>query len=267
VSERPFAGKTVVISGATGGIGEATAHLLAAQGADLILFGPSGSALMDLKTAVGDRWGARAVGVEGSVVSADDVQTVADLVDSTFDGRLDSLVNNAGVTHDLSPLADLPFAEWRRVLEVNLDGTFRMSQALLPALRASGAGAIVNVASFGGLTPFPKKGAYSVSKAGIHMLTQVMAVEEGPHNVRVNAIAPGPIETDMTTYLHAHPDVKQLVLQQIALGRLGTAQEAAELIVFLASEQARFLTGAVVPIGGGMLSLPQGPGSPYHVGG
>ena len=260
-----FNGKVALVTGASRGIGRATALLLAQRGCSVALLARSRDDLNAVRVEI-EALGQRAfvapvsisdeLAVEGAVAEA-----VASL------GRLDILINNAGVTHDATLLSDLSLDEWRRVLATNLDGSFLVTRACLPHLRTSGAGAIVFNGSMSGETPFPRKGAYSVSKAGIASLTKLLAAEEGPNNIRVNALAGGPIETDMTEYLHSHPEVRRVLLYQIPLARMGTAEETAEALVFLTSDEARFLTGAVIPFAGGMVTLPQGPDhNPYYVG-
>jgi NAD(P)-dependent dehydrogenase (short-subunit alcohol dehydrogenase family) len=258
-----LAGKVALITGASGGIGRASALLFARRGARVALFDVDAAALEAAAAdviAAGGPGSAKAI--VGSVSHAEDVERAVATTVERF-GQLDVLVNNAGVTQDFSRLADMTPEAYRRVMSVNLDGSWLACHLAMPHLRAR-RGAVVNIGSLGGNVPFPKKGAYCVSKAAIHMLTQVLAAEEGPSGVRVNAIAPGPIATPMTAYLQTNAEMNDMIVDNIPLGRMGTPEETAELIAFLASDEAGFLSGAVIPFNGGMLALPTGTGSPYH---
>ena len=168
-------------------------------------------------------------------------------------GRLDVLVNNAGISQTGVPIADLPAEDWERMLRINLSGPFYLIKAVLPHMRQRRSGHIVNLSS--NVTQrFPATyGAYTVSKAGVDALTRVLAKEEGPNGIRVNAIAPGPIATDMFAQALAvmGPERAEAFVKSIPLGRTGQPEEIASAVRFLVSDAASYLTGQVVYVNGG----------------
>lgn len=166
-------------------------------------------------------------------------------------GRLDVLVNSAGI-REITPMLDLELAEWRRVLAVNLDGVFNTSQAFARAVRDLGTPAvIVNVASVAGLMGVPDRAAYVASKHGVVGLTKEMAMELGPLGIRVNAIAPGSVRTPLTERYFSDPALVERLNASHPLGRVAAPEEIAAAILFAASDDAGFMTGAVLPVDGG----------------
>jgi NAD(P)-dependent dehydrogenase (short-subunit alcohol dehydrogenase family) len=241
-----FAGKTAFITGAGSGIGRATANLIAREGAlRLVLLDQNADALRQLEFDC-------AVDVLAGNV-ADPAFWAS--VDS---GRIDHAVINAGVA-GAGLIADLDFAEWRRILSVNLDGAFLSLQAALRAVRDGGS--IVTVASAAGLKPEPGVAAYAASKAGLIQLTKVAAKEAAARQVRVNAIAPGGVETPVWDAVPMFADrareigrdaaFRELAAMATPLGRYATAEEVAEQIAFLLSDQAATITGSVLVSDGG----------------
>lgn len=168
-------------------------------------------------------------------------------VEQTF-GRLDILVNNAGVA-DFGPLAETDFARWRRVMETNLDGVFLMSQTCLALLSARG-GAIVNIASISGLRASTLRIAYGTSKAAVIHLTKQQAAELGEVGIRANCVCPGPVDTKLALAVHS-PEIRAAYHDAIPLNRYGSEREIADVIYFLASERASYVTGQIVASDGG----------------
>jgi NAD(P)-dependent dehydrogenase (short-subunit alcohol dehydrogenase family) len=241
-----FAGKTVVITGAGSGIGRATANLIAREGASrLVLLDQNADALRQLEFDC-------AVDVLAVNVADPAFWASADL------GEIDHAVINAGVA-GAGLIADLDFAEWRRILSVNLDGAFLSLQAALRAVRDGGS--IVTVSSAAGLKPEPGVAAYAASKAGLIQLTKVAAKEAAARQVRVNAIAPGGVETPVWDAVPMFADrareigrdaaFRELAAMATPLGRYATAEEVAEQIAFLLSDQAATITGSVLVSDGG----------------
>ena len=171
-----------------------------------------------------------------------------DAVTSAF-GGLHGLVNNAGVA-DFGPIEDTSFERWRTVMATNLDGVFLVSQAAIGALRASGSGAIVNIASISGLRASTLRVAYGTSKAGVIQLTLQQAVELGEYNIRANAICPGPVRTKLAMAVHTQ-DIIDAYHDAIPLNRYGSEQEIAQAICFLLSPEASYITGQVLSADGG----------------
>jgi meso-butanediol dehydrogenase/(S,S)-butanediol dehydrogenase/diacetyl reductase len=231
-----------LITGAARGIGLATATLFHAEGRRVVLLDRDTE---ELATAAATLPSALSVTCDVSIPKQV-AQAVAEVEQSC--GRLDILVNNAGVA-DFGPLAETDFARWRRVMDTNLDGVFLMSQACLPLLSARG-GAIVNIASISGLRASTLRIAYGTSKAAVIHLTKQQAAELGEVGIRANCVCPGPVNTKLALAVHS-PEIRAAYHDAIPLNRYGTEREIAEVICFLASERASFVTGQVVASDGG----------------
>jgi 3alpha(or 20beta)-hydroxysteroid dehydrogenase len=236
-------GRTALITGGASGIGAATAALFAREGAVV--------GVLDRKLAA-DADVAHCYEVDvrdGDAVT----QSVNAFAETT--GRLDILVNNAG-SGDLRPLHTLDDKTWHRLIDVNLTGTFNGMRAAIPLMLAAGRGAIVNNASVSGFTPTRNEAAYSAAKAGVIALTKSGALEYGP-TVRVNCVAPGHVATPLTAPVWEHfPDVFGPIAQSLPLRRVGTPEEIAEVMLFLASDRASYITGQTIVVDGGA-TLPQ----------
>ena len=231
-----------LITGAARGIGLATATLFHAEGRRVVLLDRDTE---ELATAAATLPSALSVTCDVSIPKQV-AQAVAEVEQSC--GRLDILVNNAGVA-DFGPLAETDFARWRRVMDTNLDGVFLMSQACLPLLSAR-CGAIVNIASISGLRASTLRIAYGTSKAAVIHLTKQQAAELGEVGIRANCVCPGPVNTKLALAVHS-PEIRAAYHDAIPLNRYGTEREIAEVICFLASERASFVTGQVVASDGG----------------
>ena len=244
-------GKVAIVTGAGSGIGRATALRLGAEGAQV--------ACVDLGID-GARETARAIDALRSqalalAVDVTDAAACARMLADTLArfGRLTTLVNSAGVrpvAADTTP----PPEEWRRVIEVNLTGTYLPSRAALPALRASGAGSITNLASIYGLVGGSMAPSYAASKGGVANLTRQLALNWAPA-VRVNCVCPGVIETPMTESLRRDPAWTEQILRRYPLGRFGQPEEIAAAILYLASDEAAYVTGVALPVDGGYTAI------------
>ena len=235
--------KVVLITGASGGIGKAIAKKFAAAGAEVALndIAPSEEALKSFSQEIGAKY------FLADVSKLEKVEKMVEEIQKEF-GRLDVLVNNAGITQDRT-LAKMTKEEWQRVIDINLTGVFNCSKAALPLL-IQNQGNIINISSLVGQRGNFGQTNYAAAKAGIIGFTKSLAKEVGRLGVRVNAIAPGFIETRLTENLP--PEVTETVKKFTPLGRFGKPEEVANLIFFLASDQANFITGAVVNIDGGL---------------
>ena len=234
-----------LITGAARGIGLATATLFHAEGRRVVMLDRDAD---ELEAAAATLPGAMTVTCDVSIPQQV-AQAVAE-VEQTC-GRLDILVNNAGVA-DFGPLAETDFARWRRVMDTNLDGVFLMSQACLTLLSARG-GAIVNIASISGLRASTLRVAYGTSKAAVIHLTKQLAYTNAEYGIRANCVCPGPVNTKLALAVHS-PEIRAAYHDAIPLNRYGTEREIAEVICFLASERASFVTGQVVASDGGFES-------------
>ena len=238
-----LAGKVALVTGSSSGIGEATARSLAAAGAAVVI---NSSSSVEAGKAVADSL-PEAVYVQASVADAAACQALVDATLAQY-GRLDILVNNAGTTK-LIPHADLDAATdevWDKILSTNLMGTWHMTRSSVPALKASGAGSVINVTSVAGLRQAGSSIPYAVSKAGINHLTKLLANVLGPE-IRVNAVAPGLVDTPWTADWAA---ARERVTAQAPLKRPARPEDVAEAIMGLV--QAGFVTGQVVTVDGGM---------------
>jgi 3-oxoacyl-[acyl-carrier protein] reductase len=244
-----FDGKVALVTGAARGIGQATALKLAAGGADLALCDVQVEWLAETKEKV-EALGRRAEVFTMNVAdSAAVTQAVSD-VEKAF-GRIDVLVNNAGITRD-GLLMRMGEEDWDAVLDINLKGAFLCTKAVSRIMMKQRSGAIVNVASIIGLIGNAGQGNYSASKAGLIAFTKTVAKELAARNIRANAVAPGFIRTKMTDALTE--DVQQKMLDAIPLKKFGEPEDVANVIAFLASDEAAYVSGQVLTVCGGMVT-------------
>lgn len=242
-------GQTVIVTGASRGIGRACAFAFAKAGANVLVHGTNMNALESLADELSGI-DAQVLPFAGDVADPDTAPAIAELAVDRF-GRIDVLVNNAGINTRSSTLAML-LEDWQRVLDVNLNGTLHFCRAVLPTMIEQTRGSIVNVSSTTAKTPHKNAApAYGASKAAVNYLTIHLAHEMAPHNVRVNAVCPGPVETDMSQQWSAA--YREQVTSGVPLGRLGSPEEIARIVMFLATDASTFVTGATLNANGGTL--------------
>jgi len=245
-------GKVALVAGAGGGIGGAGAEALAREGAAVFCTDRDGAAAEATAArirAAGGRAAASALDVCDR--AANDMAVAA--VVREF-GRLDIMLESAGISHRLNFL-DLDAETWDRIIAVNLTGMFHLGQAAARQMVKQGGGSIINVTSQLAEVARPERAAYVASKGGGRSLTQAMALELAPHGIRVNAIAPGPTLTGLTRASYADPERRRATIAQIPLGRLGEPEDIIGAILFLASDESRWVTGSTVTVDGGYLVL------------
>jgi 3-oxoacyl-[acyl-carrier protein] reductase len=240
-------GQVAIVTGASRGIGRAIAMRLAANGAAVVLHGTNEALLGGLSGEISAQ-GGKAVFLAGDVADERTAHAAMDLARDSF-GRLDLLVNNAGI-NTRAPTLEMPIEDWKRVLDVNLNGTLHFCRAVLPWMIAQRSGRIVNVSSTTAKTAHRNAApAYGASKAAVNYLTMHLANEMARHNIRVNAVCPGPVLSDMTDQWD--DEYRKRVEGGVPLGRLGTPLEIADVVVFLASEMSGFITGETINANGG----------------
>ena len=259
-------GKVVVITGGASGIGRACALRLAAEGAEIMIADLVTSRCEEAAEEIRRTTNGRALFVETNVCEENDIEALADKTMAEF-GRIDCLIAAAGVsnagyvsgeTGDTDPdfdssLLSADVADWNRVLQINLTGVMLSDRAIARRMvEAENGGTIVNIASTAARIALPGAADYCVSKAGVEMLTRVFAMEMLEHNIRVNAIGPGFIETPMTQGLQDTNEGKEMMLSMTPMGRLGVAPEMANTALFLACEESSFTTGQILFPNGGI---------------
>ncbi len=250
MSEFSLEGKVAVITGASRGIGRAIALRLAGAGARVVVSSRTLAHVQPVADEIAAA-GGRALAVQAHVGHMEDVEALVEQTLTAF-GRLDIAVNNAATNPHFGPLLTADEGQWDKILDINAKGAFRVCKAVVPTMEAQGGGKIVNMSSIAGLRPSPGMGVYSISKAAIIALTQVLAQELGPANIQVNAIAPGVIKTRFSQVLWQTPQIAEPMLASLPSGRFGEPDDVAGLAHFLASPASDYVTGAVFVVDGGM---------------
>ncbi len=242
--------QAAIVTGSGRGIGHAIAARLAAEGARILVADICGERACEGARALRES-GFTAEAVEADVTRPEHARRMVEIAVAAF-GRLDVLVNNAGVGLN-RPFLETTLEEWERTLRVNLTGTFLCSQAAARVMKESGGGRIVSIASISGERGAQNRSAYGASKAGVIQLTRVMALELAPYGIRVNAVAPGPVVTDMTNVTHTQA-IRRTYNARIPLKRYAQSSEIAAAVAFLASGDAAFITGHTLDVDGGFIS-------------
>jgi NAD(P)-dependent dehydrogenase (short-subunit alcohol dehydrogenase family) len=242
----PASSKVALVTGAARGIGLATAKRFLAEGFRVALLDIEGELLNGAVAGLADADNTLALHCD--VSDARGVAAAIDTVNKRF-GRLDALINNAGIAV-FAPIMETSDADWRRIMEVNLTGPFLCTKAAAPLMREHGGGAIVNITSISAVRASTLRSAYGTSKAGLAHLTKQLAVELASLGIRVNAVAPGPVETAMAKAVHT-PEIRADYHDAIPLNRYGLEEELAEAIFFLCSDRSSYITGQILAVDGG----------------
>jgi NAD(P)-dependent dehydrogenase (short-subunit alcohol dehydrogenase family) len=248
----PLAGKRALITGASRGIGRTIALVMAEAGAAVAVTARS---LADLQTLAAEveAKGGRAYPVVCDVADPKQVGEMVTAVQSAF-GGVDILVNNAATNPHFGPLLTAEESQWDKTFDVNVKGYMRMIQACVPAMVARGGGKIINLASIAGLRGQPGMGVYAVTKAGVLMLTQVLAEELAFENIQINAIAPGFINTRFSQAIWSNPAINEAILKAIPQQRMAEPEELTGIALYLASPASSFTTGATFTVDGGQMA-------------
>ena len=244
-------GKVALISGGAGGIGAATAKLLAKEGAAVVI----GDILEDegrAAEAMIAESGGKALFVTLDVTSEESWRSAVEVAIASF-GKLDILVNNAGVSHRAG-VEETTSEAWDKVMEVNVKGVFLGTQAAIPEMRKAGGGSIINISSIYGLIGSETSAAYHASKGAVRIFNKSTAIQYASENIRANSVHPGFIDTPMTRAHHDNPSIHEERVAKMPLGRMGQPEDIAAGILYLASDESSFVTGAELVIDGGMTS-------------
>lgn len=244
-------GRVALITGAGSGLGLATAQAFAGAGARVAI----NDVRLDAAEAAAAGLGESHMAVGGDVSKEEAVASMVALVEDRM-GGIDILVNNAGMPDSFVPTVEQPLSHWQKLIDVHLTGTYLVSKTVAPGMIGRGrGGAILNLNSIAGVVGLPVRTAYSAAKAGIGMLTRVLGCEWGPHGIRVNAVAPGYMMTPLTEKLIAEGkiDVRR-IRRRTPMGAMGTADDIAQAMLFLASDRAKFITGVTLPVDGGYMA-------------
>lgn len=248
MEENSLLNKVAIVTGGTRGIGRSVVIALAKEGADLVFTYIKSQNLADSLIEEVDRIGRRAIPVQMDVRDFESSKMLVERVKEEF-GRIDILVNNAGITRDRS-LMMMSKEDWLDVIDTDLTGVFNITRACIITFLKQKEGNIVNISSLSGIHPLPGQVNYAAAKAGVIGFTKSLAKEVAPYNIRVNVVAPGFIETDMIEKLGEKYRARLIGI--IPVGRFGTPEEVARVVVFLVSNKSQYITGQVIQIDGGM---------------
>ena len=243
-----FLNKVVIVTGGARGIGRSIVLALCKEGADCAFTYTKNPSAAESLTKEIQRIGRRAVPFQLDVRDFEGTKKFVEEVKKEF-GRIDILVNNAGITRDKS-LMMMNKVDWCEVIDTDLTGVFNTTRACIITFLKQKSGNVVNIASVSGIRPLPGQVNYAAAKAGVIGFTKSLAKEVAPHNIRVNAVAPGFVDTDMTAALSETQ--REKAMNMIPLGRFGTSDEVAQAVAFLVSEASRYITGQVIQIDGGL---------------
>lgn len=243
-----LADKVAVITGAAGGMGKADALLFVKEGAKVAITDLQEDKLKDVVAEI-EALGGEAIGIKHNVASEKDWVRVVDETVKKF-GKIDILVNNAGISN-ATPFMDMTVEGWEKTMSINVTSIFLGQKYVIPHMIEAGGGSIINISSIAGLTGGSGAGPYTASKGAVRMLTKATAVDFAKHNIRCNSVHPGFIETPMTVDMFKDEKMAQWFQSMTPLPRLGKAEDIANGVLFLASDESSYITGVELPIDGG----------------
>lgn len=248
-----FTDKTVIVTGASRGIGEAIAKGFARAGADLVLVSRNLSVLKRVAREI-EGLGRKALPVSADLRNPEEIEKVVEFSLKVFP-RIDVLINNAGISPVLKKAEEMNLKEWDDIIRVNLTGTFLFCQAVGKVMIQQREGKIINMISVGAVVAFPRQIAYCATKGAILQLTKVLAIEWARHNIRVNAIGPAYLETELTKGMRESKIISEDLIRKTPMGRFGKPEEIVGAALYLASDSSSYITGQPLFIDGGWLAL------------
>ena len=246
-------GDVCAVTGALGGMGTEICREFARNGASVVLLDLDKEEVDKAATALAEEFGVRATGYKMNACDEDEVQAAVDAAVAEF-GRVDVLVNTAGILR-FAPMEDLPLSDWNDVINVNLTGTFIASQRFGRQMIKQGSGRLVHISTAASYQPETFSGVYSSTKAGVNMMSKMMAAEWGPYGVRSNCVCPCFVKTPMSASFYADPEVEKSRSRLIATRRIGEVTDIANAVMFLASTRSDFTTGAEIMVDGGFSNM------------
>jgi NAD(P)-dependent dehydrogenase (short-subunit alcohol dehydrogenase family) len=249
MTEKMFEGKNVIVTGASRGLGQAIAASFAGQGANLVISARKMPALEQAAQELSQA-GTKVVPVAANAGNVEQINTLVETAAKEL-GSIDILINNAATNPVFGPAMFCEEWAWDKIMEVNLKGYFFMAKACLPHMQTAGEGSIVNVSSLAGFTYAQGMGPYSISKAGVNMLTKALAAEWATFNIRVNGIAPGVVKTQFAQMLWSTDDIMEKILDQQSIKRLAEPEDIVGTALYLAGPMAKFVTGQTIIVDGG----------------
>ena len=246
-------GEVCVVTGALGGMGVEICREFARNGANVVLLDLDEEKVRTAAAGLSDEFGIHAEGYRMDATNEEEVQAAVDATVRDF-GRVDALVNTAGILR-FSPMEDLPLSDWEAVIKVNLTGTFIASQRFGREMIKQGAGRLVHISTVASYQPETFSGVYSSTKAGVNMMSKMMAAEWGPYGVRSNCVCPCFVKTPMSANFYSDPEVERSRSRLIATRRIGEVTDIANAVMFLASTRSDFTTGAEIMVDGGFSNM------------
>ena len=246
-------GDVCAVTGALGGMGTEICREFARNGASVVLLDLDKEKVEEAAAALAEEFGVRATGYKMNACDEDEVQAAVDAAVAEF-GRVDVLVNTAGILR-FAPMEDLPLSDWNDVINVNLTGTFIASQRFGRQMIKQGSGRLVHISTAASYQPETFSGVYSSTKAGVNMMSKMMAAEWGPYGVRSNCVCPCFVKTPMSASFYADPEVEKSRSRLIATRRIGEVTDIANAVMFLASTRSDFTTGAEIMVDGGFSNM------------
>ena len=240
--------KVALVTGGSRGIGRAIAKQLLAEGAKVVICGRKEEGLAEAVETL--KGGNRLLTIRAHIAREGDVDTLFQRAVEQF-GTIDILINNVGMNIMVPSVADADPGLWQKIIDTNLNGTYLCSRKAADIMKSAGGGSMVNISSIAGRQAAPTMGIYGIAKAGVEMLTKVLAVELAPFKIRVNAVAPGMVRTDFSRPIWSNEAVHDEIVRGIPLGRIAECMEIVHPVLFLASEAAGYITGQTVVIDGG----------------